>query len=45
MQVERVAGSGAWNIYGLVNGYLLNRTYFFSTKSEAIKSWKEEVRA
>jgi len=45
MQIERVHGSGAWNIYGIVNGYLLSRTYFFIGKREAIKLWKEEASA
>jgi len=45
MQVERVHGSGAWNIYGIVNGYLLSRTYFFTNKREAIRLWKEEAGA
>lgn len=43
MQVERVHGSGYWNIYGVVNGYLLNRLYIDYTKREAIKAWKKEA--
>ena len=43
MQVERVHGSGAWNIYGVVNGYLLSRTYFFTNKRDAIRLWNEEA--
>jgi hypothetical protein len=45
MQVERVAGSGAWTVYGNVKGYLMTRTYFFTGKREAIRLWKEEANA
>ena len=45
MIVERVVPSGAWNIYGMVNGYLMSRTYLYYTKREAIRLWQEEARA
>lgn len=39
----RVAHSGAWGVYGVVNGYLLSRTYYGSTKREAVRLWREEA--
>lgn len=43
MQLYKVPGSGAWVVYGEVKGYLVTRTYYFSNKREAIKSWKAEA--
>ena len=34
---------GAWRISGLVGGYLLTRCYYFYTKREAIRLFKEEI--
>ena len=44
MIVERVAHSGAWIVYGVVNGYLLTRTYYGYTKRESIRLWKEAAK-
>lgn len=43
MQAYKVPGSGAWVVYGEIKGYLVTRTYYFSNKRDAIKSWREEV--
>lgn len=45
MIAERVAHSGAWSVYGVVNGYLLSRTYYGYTKREAVRLWREEASA
>lgn len=45
MIAERVAHSGAWVVSGVVSGYLFTRTYYFTSKAEAVKQWREEARA
>jgi len=42
---ERVAHSGAWVVSGVVNGYLVSRTYYGYSKAEAVKNWREEAGA
>jgi len=47
MVIEKLHPSGAWHIYGVVEGndlYFLNRVYYGYTKREAIKLWNEQVR-
>ena len=45
MIAERVAHSGAWSVYGVVNGYLLSRTYYGCTKRDAVRLWRQEASA
>lgn len=35
---------GAWCISAIVNGHLVQRQYFFYTKREAIRLFKEYIR-
>jgi hypothetical protein len=35
---------GAWRITDIVNGYLETRVYYFYTKKEALKKFKEEFK-
>lgn len=35
---------GAWCISAVIKGYLVQRQYFFYTRREAIKLFKEETR-
>lgn len=44
MVVERNS-EGAYVIYETINGYLVTRRYYFYTKREAIRSFKQEARA
>ena len=44
MIVERLFPSGAWHIYATVNGYLMQRTYYFYTKREAMHMFRAEAR-
>jgi len=47
MVIEKLHPSGAWHIYGVVEGhdhYFLNRVYYGYTKREAIRLWNEQVR-
>lgn len=34
---------GAWKISALVEGHLITRQYFYYTKKEAIKAFREET--
>jgi len=35
---------GAWVISDIKNGYFISRTYFYYTKKEAIKLFKQETK-
>ena len=43
MSVDKNA-EGAWRVSDIVGGYLVTRVYYFYTKREAIKRFKEETR-
>lgn len=43
MTVDKNA-EGAWRISDIVNGYLVTKVYYFYTKREAIKLFKEQTR-
>jgi hypothetical protein len=48
MTIEKLAPSGAWLIYGVIEGegdhYFLKRSYWGYTKREAIRLWRQEMR-
>lgn len=48
MVIEKLHPSGAWHIYGVVEGgsdhYFLNRVYYGYTKRQAIRLWNRQVR-
>ncbi len=48
MIIEKLYPSGAWHIYGVVEGgsdhYFLNRVYYGYTKRQAIRLWNRQVR-
>ena len=48
MTIERAKGSGAYVISQFVGEgageYLFTRTYYFYTKAQAIKQFKQEIR-
>ena len=35
---------GAWRVSDIIGGYLVTKVYYFYTKREAIKQFKEETR-
>jgi hypothetical protein len=35
---------GAWRVSDIIGGYLVTKVYYFYTKREAIKRFKEETR-
>ena len=43
MTIDKNA-EGAWRITDIVDGYLVTRVYYFYTKKEALKLFKEETR-
>jgi hypothetical protein len=40
MQVEKSNVTGAWIIYGVVNGYFRERAYYGYTKRDAVRLWR-----
>ena len=36
---------GAWVVSDIVGGYLVTRRYYFYTKREAVRLFRQEVRA
>lgn len=45
MIVERLKPSGAYRISTIRNGYLVQRIYYFYTRKEAIKCFREYLRS
>ena len=43
MTIDKNA-EGAWRISDIIGGYLVTKVYYFYTKREAIKLFKEETR-
>lgn len=43
MTIDKNA-EGAWRISDIVGGYFITRTYYFYTKKEAIRLFREEVK-
>jgi hypothetical protein len=35
---------GAWRVSDIVAGYLVTRTYYFYTKKEAVRLFREEMK-
>lgn len=42
MTLERIAHSGAYHIYSMVNGRLFSRTYYGYTRREAIAQYRHD---
>ena len=43
MQIER-GRAGGWVVYAIVGGYLMRRTYFGYTATEAVKAFRAEAK-
>ena len=43
MTIERTH-HGAWRIYTLLNGYLIQRTYFGYSKREAMAQFRADIK-
>ena len=44
MIVEQNKNSGAWEISDVIKNHLVRRTYYFYTKTQAMKLFKEEIK-
>lgn len=43
MTIDKNA-EGAWRVSDIVSGYLVTRTYYFYTKKEAVRLFREEMK-
>ena len=43
MTVSRLFPTGAWEVSGMIDGYLVRRVYYGYTKREAIAEFKEQT--
>tara|TARA_R100001079_G_scaffold106067_1_gene73895 strand:+ start:2297 stop:2479 length:183 start_codon:yes stop_codon:yes gene_type:complete len=44
MIVEQNKSNGSWEISDVIKNHLVRRTYYFYTKAQAMKLFKEEVK-